>query len=99
MQLPAVAVRAALMHPTEAVRRRAFAYFSDSDSQDPVAADSIIQSREVFGPDPFLTYHNNFEHLKQTKASVRWVLDQLATRRGKISYGVVCSLVGNWSAH
>lgn len=77
MRTPESTIKAAVLHPEKEVRLAALAYFARSHTADPSIMPLVIEAVEKYGRREAFSLLRSAAALPQTKATTRWLLDQL----------------------
>ncbi|NQV27473.1 MAG: hypothetical protein HQ518_24245, partial [Rhodopirellula sp.] len=77
MRLPEPKIKAAILHPEEAVRLTALAYFADSFTTDASLMPLVIEAVEKYGRESAFRILRDAERLPQTETSFNWLLNEL----------------------
>jgi hypothetical protein len=77
MRLPESKIKAAILHPEEAVRLTALAYFADSFTTDESIMPLVIKSIEKYGRESAPAILRDAERLPQDELSFNWLLNEL----------------------
>lgn len=77
MRTPESTIKAAILHPEEEVRLAALAYFARSHTTDPSIMPLVIEAVQKYGRRGAFNLLRSAAALPQTKATTRWLLDQL----------------------
>lgn len=77
MRLPESKIKTAILHPEEAVRLTALAYFADSFTADESLIPLVIEAIEKYGRESAFSILRDAERLPQTEFSFNWLLNEL----------------------
>ena len=75
MRLPESKIKTAILHPEEAVRLTALAYFADSFTTDESVMPLVIEAVEKYGRESAFRILRDAERLLQTEFSFNWLLN------------------------
>ena len=77
MRTPDSTIKAAILHPEQAIREAALHYFSDAYCDDDSIMPLVIQAVEKYGRETGFILLWDAERLPQTEATVNWIVNEL----------------------